>query len=46
MTLAIDHSGNVRSKKKPTIKDILVNREAWDSVERKNFVAIKVEFQT
>ena len=35
MTLVIDHSGNVHSKKKPTIKDILVNREAWDSVEKK-----------
>ncbi len=35
MTLVIDHSGNVHKKKKPTIKDILVNREAWDSVEKR-----------
>lgn len=31
MTLVVDHSGKVFGKKKPTLKDLQINHEDWES---------------
>ena len=37
MTLVIDHSGRVHSKKRPTLKDVVANREATTCENGKGF---------